>query len=193
MTDTENKSRLLRIVERREERLATRGPWPRRAVVLGSVTMLVAGTGVAVAAWTANGTGVAAATAGTASGVNGSVTSVSTSGGTLLTPGNSVPAVVNVHNPNAFAVKVSAISISAAAQPNGVSGANNGTTCTAAASGVSLNAVSASSLSVTINAGEDAAIPVTGGISMAATSDNGCQNATFTFPAANATVTAASA
>ena len=189
---TNQKSLLLRLAERREERMAAKNPWPRRAAVLGTALAVTVGTGVAFAAWSASGTGAAAAKAGTASPVTGSVTTISTTGGTLLTPGNTVPAVVNVHNPNTFTVVVSAVSITAAAQPSGISGANNGTTCTAAASGVSLNAVSASGLSVSITAGSDAAIPVTGGISMTSGSDNGCQNATFTFPTANATVTASS-
>ena len=188
MSDTE-RTLLMRAAEWQLARRTTGRRWPLRVVAIGGASAAVMATGVAYAAWTADGSGVAAATAGTASGVNGSVTTVSTTGGTLLTPGNTVPAVVNIHNPNTFAVVVSAVSLTAASQPAAVSGASG---CNAANSGVSLLAASAPSLSKSIPAGGDATVNVPGAISMTTGSDNSCQGATFTFSTSNATVTAAS-
>jgi hypothetical protein len=162
--------------------------WTRRAGVLAIANVAVLGGGVAFATWSANGTGSGAAKAGTVSGVTAvAAASVSTSGGTLLFPGGSAPAVINVANGNGVPITVSALTIGAEAQPDAVTG---GSGCTAANSAVSLSAASPSGLSTTIPANGTGTI-VTGGsiISMGNGSNTGCQGATFVFNA-NISVTA---
>src|SRR4051794_14571092 len=95
--------------------------WTRRAGVLAIANVVVLGGGVAFATWSANGSGSGAAKAGTVSGVTAvAAASVSTAGGTLLFPGGSVPAVINVSNPNGVPVTVTALNIGAEAQPDNV-------------------------------------------------------------------------
>lgn len=182
-TMSSSKSRLLQLAEWREERLAARGYWPKRAVAIGMVSTAVIGSGVAFASWSASGTGTAAAKAGTASAVTG-VTATTTTSGTLV-PGSSVPLVVNIHNPNAFPVTVTAITVSSGA-PSGAPGGN----CTATSSGVTTTGVSATGLTLVVQPNSDNTYTSpTNNVSMATTSDNSCQGGTFTW---SATVTATS-
>src|SRR4051795_11063761 len=114
--------------------------WTRRAGVLAIANVVVLGGGVAYATWSANGTGSGAAKAGTVSGVTAvAAANVSTTGGTLLFPGSSVPAVINIANGNGVPITVTALNIGAEASPDAVTG---GSGCTAANSGVSLSAAS---------------------------------------------------
>lgn len=162
--------------------------WTRRSGVMGAAIVLVAGTGIAYATWSASGSGAGAAKAGTATGVTATAAaSVVTTGGTLLFPGTSVPAVVNITNPNNAAVTVTGLTITAEAQPDNVTG---GTGCTAANSSVSLSGTSPTGLNVSIPANSSGTV-VTGAnvISMLNTSNSGCQGATFIFTA-NVAVTA---
>ena len=190
MTDT-NTTLLMRAarwqIARRER--AGRGAWPKRAVVVGVTLAVTAGTGIAVAAWTASGTGTAAAKAGTSSAVTGVTTTTTTSG--TLVPGGSVPLVVNIHNPNTFPVTVTAVTVSAGAPTGTVVGAANSSgTCTNANSAITTTAVNATGLSIVVGAGGDNTYTTpTNVVSMATTSDNNCQSGTFTW---SATVTATS-
>jgi hypothetical protein len=171
---------------------SARTKWTRRAGVLMAANAIVFAGGSAYAFWSANGSGTGSATAGSASGVNGNVTTVSSSS-SLLVPGGSVPLVVNVHNPNSFAVKISAVTLTNNQVPSSVGGSpKNSTTCTAAASAVTLNsAASQSGLTQSITAGGDATVSLTNAVSMGTGSDDGCQNASFTFTT-GVSVTAAS-
>jgi len=163
---------------------AGRGAWPRRAVVVGVALAVTASTGVALAAWTASGSGTAAAKAGTSSAVTGVTTTTTTSG--TLVPGGSVPLVVNIHNPNAFPVTVTAITLAAGAPTGTVVGAaNSAGTCTNANSAITTTAVNATSLSIVVAAGGDNTYTTpTNVVSMASTSDNNCQGGTFSWSAA---------
>lgn len=185
MTDTDN-TVLMRAAQwqMRRREASGRGAWPKRAVALGVAVAATATTGISYAAWSANGTGTAAAKAGTSTGVTG-VTATTTTSGTLF-PAGSVPLVVNVHNPNSFPVTVTGVSVSAGAPTgSGLPG-----TCTNANSGVTIAAVNATGLSVVVPAGGDNTYTTpTSVVSMASTSDNGCQGATFSW---SATVTASS-
>jgi hypothetical protein len=157
-------------------------------VAVASAGAVVMAGGVAYAFWSANGTGSAAAKATTVTGVSGAVATVSTqSASQLLYPGApAVTAVVNVHNTNASVpVKVTAISVSAAAAPTSVVGGTNNAAC-AASPGVSLAAGSLSSLTTVIAGGGDATFNL-GQVTMSSSSADGCQGATFIF---DATVTA---
>lgn len=149
-------------------------------IAVGTAAAVVMSGGVAYAFWSASGTGAVAAQAGTVVPVNASVTTVSSST-TLLYPGVSVPATINVHNPNSVAVKVTGYTVPAVAQPSAVTGAANGTCITSTAL-VSLATATASGLTTSIPAGGDITItPALNLVTMNVNSDNGCQGATFTF------------
>lgn len=152
--------------------------WTRRAAAVGTINAIVLTGGTAYAFWSTDGSGTGAAQAGTAKAVTGAVASVQTSG--TLVPSSTAPLVVNIHNPNDFSIKVSAVSVAAAAQPSGVTG---GSGCTAGNSAVSLAAASASSLNVSIAGNGDGTVTLNSPnpVSMGLASDNGCQGATFTF------------
>lgn len=161
--------------------------WTWRTGAMAGATALVFGGGIAYANWSTTGTGAGSVKAGTAAGVNASVTTTSTSA-TLLVPGGTAPVIVNIHNPNGFSVKVSAVSVSADAAPDSVTG---GSGCTTANALVSLSAASGTGLPVTIAGGQDGTVTLAGSpASMNINSDNGCQGATFNFTT-GVTVTAA--
>lgn len=161
--------------------------WTRPTIAMGVVILGVIGGGVAYASWSANGTGVGSAKAGTSVGVTASATTSTSS--TLLYPGGSAPVVVNIHNPNPFSVKVTAVTLSADATPDSVTGAVG---CTPSNALVSLGAASASGLSVTIAGGTDGAVTMPGtSASMNIASDNACQGATFNFTTGVAVTAAA--
>lgn len=165
--------------------------WGAGVVALVAANALVLGGGVAWAYWSTSGAGTGTGTAGTALAVNGSVAAVASSS-TLLYPGGSAPLIVNVHNPNPFAVRISAITLTNGQPPSSVAGSpKNATTCTAAASAVSLvGAASVSGLTTAVAAGGDATVTLPGAISMGLASDDGCQSASFNF-ASGIAVTAA--
>ena len=159
---------------------------------------MTAGTGVAFAAWTTSGTGTAAAQSGSASAVTGGVASVSTTGGSLLYPTGaaSVPAVINIHNPNKFQIKVSSIVVGADTAPSSVTG-DNATSCHAApgdTTGVTLVAGTYSVTGTGTIAAQSDGVVVTSSnaVKMDTTSDNGCQNGVFNFGTSGVTVNAAS-
>jgi hypothetical protein len=156
--------------------------WGRRTAAMGATALTVMGVGIAYASWSTNGSGIATASAGSALPVNATVQAV-TSSSTLLYPGVSAPLIVNVHNPNSFSVKISAITLTNNQQPSSVGGSlKNSTTCTAAASAVTLvGASSLTSLTTPIAAGGDATVNLPGGVAMGLGSDDGCQGGSFTF------------
>lgn len=166
---------------------SSRKQWVRRSVAIGALNALVLGGGIAYANWSANGSGTAAAKAGTALGVTAPALTVSTVTSGLLVPSGSTALVVSVTNPNSFQVVVSAISVPAATTPTTVIGAG----CTTANAKVSIpSTVSSFTLGTgAIAAGATATFTSTAStvISMAIDSDNACQGASFSFPA---TVTA---
>lgn len=153
--------------------------WTRPTIAMGVVILCVLGGGVAYASWSANGTGVGSAKAGTSAGVTASATTSTSS--TLLYPGGTAPIVVNIHNPNPFSVKVTAISLSTEAAPDSVTGGAGG--CTTANALVSLTAISsATGLPVSIAANSDGTVTMNGSpVAMNIASDNTCQGATFNF------------
>jgi hypothetical protein len=166
--------------------------WTRRTGVMGVAIVMVAGTGIAYAVWSANGSGSGTALAATALGVNGNVGTVSSSS-TLLYPGSTAPLIVNIHNPNSFPVKVTAVTLTNNQQPNSIGGSpKNAATCTPASSAVQLvGSASATGLSTVIAAGGDGTVTLAGGVSMGSGSDDGCQTASFVYTS-GISVTAAS-
>lgn len=168
-----------------------RGPrrWATRACVVTGALAVTLGAGVAFAAWSSNGSGTSSAKAGVAGGVTAGTATPSS---TLLYPTGSAsaPLAITINNPNPYPVKVSAISLAAQSAPASVVTPNNAS-CTTSTAHVTTSNVSVTGLSLSIAAGGSTTYTTTGNVvSMATDSDDGCQNATFTF--ANATVTAAS-
>ncbi|MEU4621776.1 hypothetical protein AB0G04_17600 [Actinoplanes sp. NPDC023801] len=140
----------------------------KRAVIVGTALAVTVGAGAAYAAWTANGTGTVSAKAGTSQGVTG--TAVTVDG--VLYPGGKADAKISITNPNQFPVMVTQIA------PNGtvtVAGAG----CTAVNSAVAL---ATKSLTQYIGAGDSVVVTLTDAVTMGDSSDNSCQDATFTFP-----------
>lgn len=166
--------------------------WTRRLGALAIANIAVISGGIAYANWSTSGTGKATANAGAAQAVNGSVTTVA-SAAALLYPGNTVGLIVNVHNPNSFSVKISAVTLTSGTAPdaNGITGAKTPAACTPAASGVTLQTASLTNQSVSVAANGDATVTVPNGVGMAATSDDGCQSASFTFTSGIAVTAAA--
>lgn len=156
--------------------------WKARSLTVVAATgaAVVMATGIGYAFWSASGTGVGSAAAGTVVPVTANVTTVQSSA-TLLYPGVSVPATINVHNPNPVAVKVTGYTLATATQPTGVSNPSNAS-CTVTSALVSAATATASGLNVSIPANSDITITPAGNlITMGANSDSGCQGATFTF------------
>jgi hypothetical protein len=80
----------------------------KRLAVLGGVLLVLAGAGVAFAAYLSTGTGTGETTSSVA--VNSTISS--SSRGTALYPGASTPYTVTINNPNPYPVKVVSITAS---------------------------------------------------------------------------------
>jgi hypothetical protein len=167
-------------------------------VAVATAGATIAAGSLAYAYWSTNGTGTATAAAGNALGVTAQVSSALSSA-TLLYPSGSVPAVVTVHNPNSFPVKVSQVVTANTTTSNvTVDPTHLAAGCTPALALVSLVGGDSGAISVSVPAGGDSTVAITAGtIAMGLASDNACQGATFTFAGASAaspspvTVTAA--
>ena len=182
----------MRLLGRDITRATTRSSRRRRvstvaATAVGTVNILVLAGGVASAAWGSSGTGTAASKALTFQTLtvqNGTVTG-------QLYPGGSGDAVLSVTNSNPFAVKITQI-----AQDTSTGkfvSSDQGAACTDASgsthpTGVTLATATGSPIA-TVGANATATVTLTGKVSMSASSDTGCQGATFTIPV---TVTATS-
>lgn len=142
---------------------------------LGVTIGLLLTAGVAEAAWTTSGSGTATAKAGTAVGI-GTVTATASATGLLYPGGPAGTLAISVTNPNPFPIVVTTIA------GNGtITVSPTGTTCTTATHGVSF--VNQSSLSLAVPANSTGtALTVSSVVTMATTSDNACQGATFAIP-----------
>lgn len=164
--------------------------WTRRMSVIGSALTVTLSAGIAFASWSSTGVGTSSAKAGAALALTAGT---ATPSGTLLYPTGaaSAPLAVTITNPNPYAVKVTGVVLAAQSAPAGVSGANNAscTTATALVTTAAVNVTGANLLAIPANS-TATYTTATNFVSMGTNSDDGCQNATFTF--ANATVTAVS-
>jgi hypothetical protein len=142
----------------------------RGAVLLTLLGVLMAGT-IALAAWTAGGTGSGYAKATTAQ----NLTTVDVSGSTTaqLYPGGTGDLKLSVTNPNAYAVTITSVAGS------GTITSDKGAACNAS-TGVSYT--TQSSLSQVVGAGATVPFTLTGSVAMSNASDNTCQGAVFTVP-----------
>ncbi len=122
-----------------------------------------------------SGSGSGAATVGTASPVTVQAVTSGTPMSSLV-PGGSADLLVQVSNPNSFAVTIVAIA------PNGpVSSVVGGNGCTVANSGVSVP--TQTGLSIAVGPGTQV-VHIAGGATMSTSSFSGCQGASFQVPAA---------
>jgi hypothetical protein len=167
----------------------------RRVGVVAGVFVLLFGGGVAVASWTATGTGQGSARAASVSGLV--VTAGSPLGALYPLPADTTPATgygsgtvgavsTTVANPNPFPVTITSATIgSVTSSPLG------GRTCAAGSVLPTSSAPIALSPPVTLAAGSaPTAVTVPGALYMVSTAEDGCQGASFSVPV---TVTGASA
>jgi len=167
----------------------------RRVGVVAGVFVLLFGGGVAVASWTATGTGQGSARAASVSGLV--VTAGSPLGALYPLPADTTPATgygsgtvgsvsTTVANPNPFPVTITCATVgSVTSSPLG------GRTCAAGSVLPTSSAPIALSPPVTLAAGSaPTAVTVPGALYMVSTAEDGCQGASFSVPV---TVTGASA
>ncbi|HZH20921.1 MAG TPA: hypothetical protein VEZ18_12080 [Geodermatophilus sp.] len=167
----------------------------RRVGVVAGVFVLLFGGSVAVASWTATGTGQGSARAASVSGLV--VTAGSPLGALYPLPADTTPATgygsgtvgsvsTTVANPNPFPVTITSATVgSVTSSPLG------GRTCAAGSVLPTSSAPIALSPPVTLAAGSaPTAVTVPGALYMVSTAEDGCQGASFSVPV---TVTGASA
>ena len=167
----------------------------RRVGVVAGVFVLLFGGSVAVASWTATGTGQGSARAASVSGLV--VTAGSPLGALYPLPADTTPATgygsgtvgsvsTTVANPNPFPVTITSATVgSVTLSPLG------GRTCAAGSVLPTSSAPIALSPPVTLAAGSaPTAVTVPGALYMVSTAEDGCQGASFSVPV---TVTGASA
>jgi hypothetical protein len=150
--------------------LKTRGS----RVITGAIAVLMlAVVGLVYAAWTTNGSGSGYAKAGTA----GTLSTVSAAASTTadLYPGADGSLKLNIHNPNPYSVTVTDVT----AGSGSVTSSGGTGTCTD--SGVSLTDQTGLSIAVPAS-GNSGVVTLNNAVQMAASSDDGCQGATFTIP-----------
>ena len=159
----------------------------RRVGVVAGVFVLLFGGSVAVASWTATGTGQGSARAASVSGLV--VTAGSPLGALYPLPADTTPATgygsgtvgsvsTTVANPNPFPVTITSATVgSVTSSPLG------GRTCAAGSVLPTSSAPIALSPPVTLAAGSaPTAVTVPGALYMVSTAEDGCQGASFSVP-----------
>lgn len=167
----------------------------RRIGVVAGVFVLLFGGGVAVASWTATGTGQGSARAASVSGLV--VTAGSPLGALYPLPADTTPATgygsgtvgsvaTTVTNPNPFPVTITTATVGSV-----TTNPLTGRTCAGGSVLPTTGAPIPLSPPVTLAAGSGpTAVTVPGALYMVSTAENGCQGASFSVPV---TVTGASA
>jgi len=150
----------------------------RLSVALVAALALVVGIGAggAYAYWKTQGSGSGTASVGTPAGVTVVAATASPSG--KLIPGGSADLVVQLDNPNAYAVTIVGLAQNGTVNP--VAGTGPGTACTSANTGVSVP--TATGLNLTVASGSGIIVHVASGVSMSTASASGCQGASFRIP-----------
>ena len=143
-----------------------------KRLAVGALFAVIAVTGsVAVAAWLSAGTGNGFAKATTAQSL--STVDVSASTPATLYPGATGNVSLDIHNPNPYPVRVTAVS------GNGAITSSAGAACNAS-TGVTF--ADQTGLTLDVPASSDATFTLNGAVSMTNASDNSCQGAVFTIP-----------
>jgi hypothetical protein len=139
------------------------------AAVVAAAAIVVVGAGLG--AWSLTGSGNGAAKATTASAVTLADASAFTTAD--LYPGATGNLKLRVTNPNAFPVRITAVS------GNGAITSDKGAACDAS-TGVSLS--NQTGLTLDVASGATSTLTVPNAVSMSNASDNSCQGAVFTVP-----------
>ncbi|BCJ44223.1 hypothetical protein GCM10010168_10360 [Actinoplanes ianthinogenes] len=139
----------------------------KNAVVVGAVLAVTTGAGAAYAAWSATGTGTAAAKATTAQALT--TESVTVDGD--LFPGADGDAKLTIHNPNSYPVKVTTVTGSTVT-------VDSGHAASCAASNITF--ANQTGLALTLAKGESKTFTLAKSVHMIADAEDGCQGATFT-------------
>lgn len=148
--------------------------WRQAPLVFGSVIALVLGlgAGTAYAYFTGVGTGSGTTSVGTVQSVTVDVIASGTVTNKLY-PGTSGDLKLKLDNPNSYPVTIVGIT------SNGtVTGSGGIGTCSTTGVTVPTN----NALSITVASGTGVFVVIPNGVSMGATSDSGCQGATFQVP-----------
>ena len=147
--------------------------WRLTPIVIGAVVALVLGlcAGAAYGYFSSTGSGTGSTTAGTVQSVH--VVAASGTVSSELIPGGSGDLLVAINNPNSYSVTITGIS-----QNGSVTAVGGIGTCTT--TGVSVP--TQTGLSITVVSGPDVVVTVPNGASMSASSDSGCQGASFQVP-----------
>lgn len=146
----------------------------KRAVVVGTAVAVVGGAGAAWAAWNAHGQGNAH---GKATAAKELVVTEADAAATLY-PGATGDAFIKIENPNNYPVKVTTIKWAAA---DGVTATDGVGTCTV--TGVTFGDAdgAVSNLALTLAGNSSSSFTLAGAVRMSNASENGCQNAKFSF------------
>lgn len=165
---------MMRSFFTRVRRAMTPRRWLRMPLVFGAVVALVVGlgAGTAFAFFTGVGTGSGTATVGTVLSVTVDVIASGTVTNKLY-PGTSGDLKLKLDNPNSYPVTIVGIT------GNGtVTGSGGIGTCNTTGVTVTTN----NALNITVASGSGVFVVIPSGVSMDATSDSGCQGATFQVP-----------
>ena len=143
-------------------------------ILVPAAAIVVALTAVAVFAfWTTGGGGTVSATGGSLRPVTVTAVIAGDAPASRLLPGGSADVILRVDNQNTFAVTLTNATFSGSPSVTGGSG------CTSANAGVTF--ATQTGLSIAVPAGSSL-VHLPGAASMALSSANGCQGATFSMP-----------
>lgn len=147
---------------------------PRKLFVLLALVVAAVVAAVAIGSWLVSGSGTGYAKAGTASPITLSDASASTTGD--LYPGGTGTVKIKVTNPNPFAVRITAVSLT-----SGGSITSSVAACNSGGTGVSFSNQSGLALDMPANSGPTT-FSLANAVSMSNASDNNCQGAIFSIP-----------
>ena len=145
-------------------------------VGLSGVLTLAIGGGAALAFWRTTGSGSGASSVGTAQSVTVQAVASGTPATTLI-PGGSGELLIQISNPNTYAVTLTSVTQNGSVSSTGTSGCST--------TGVTVP--TKTGLTITVAAGTAGGAVITvvhipNGAAMSTASDSGCQGATFQIP-----------
>ena len=148
-----------------------------KRLVIATLCVAVAGTitGVALAVWSASGTGHGAGAATIAQSLTVTAFTPSGAGATLYPGGPAGPADFQVANPNPYAVTLTGLSW-------GTPVSTNTTSCASANISLDANAPTTASISIPANAPAGTVYSVNGVLDLSHNAPDGCQGVAFIVP-----------